>query len=260
MDKQTCFVIMPFSEPFDSNYENVIKPTIIQSGLTPIRGDEIFSANAIMEDIWKNIATCRLLVAELTGQNPNVYYELGIAHTLDKPVILLIQKGEKLPFDISAIRAITYDTTESDWMEQFAKILKKTIASLLQGSGHERPYWKKYQTKKDKALRSLPQLKLEKTHAAFSDAIYSLTENQLALFRVILSKGFNGIYFDELINYFPNQTRGELVYRCKELVMVGLIEDKIATEPKLIVPEKIISLTMNFDFDNRPIIKGRPPI
>jgi hypothetical protein len=64
MSKQTCFVMTPFSPPFDSNYENILKPTIAKSGLTPIRGDEIFGTSAIMEDVWENIATCRLLVAE----------------------------------------------------------------------------------------------------------------------------------------------------------------------------------------------------
>lgn len=259
MGRQTCFVITPFSPPFDSNYENILKPTIARCGLTPIRGDEIFTTGAIMEDVWRNIATCRLLVAELSGKNPNVYYELGIAHTLDKPVILLVQKGEELPFDVSAIRAIVYDTAHPDWRMQLGTLLEKTIVKVLEASKEERPYWKTYRTRKEKALSSLPPLHLEKTEEAFKRTIGGLSESQRLLFREILSCGSQGIYFYDLRKRFPDQSQGELAYRCRELDFLGLLSTKIGTDILVFVPGEIISLAKNVDLDNVPVIKGRRP-
>ena len=83
--KNNCFVIMPFSSLFNIEYERVIKPAIEECGLRCVRGDEIFSMPHILEDIWKSIRECRLVIAELTSQNANVFYELGIAHAIGKP-------------------------------------------------------------------------------------------------------------------------------------------------------------------------------
>jgi hypothetical protein len=89
MPKNACFVIMPFGPPFDRYFKNVFVPAIEDAGLQAIRADSIFLPSAIMQDIWRFVNEARVLVADLTGRNPNVFYELGLAHALQKPVILV---------------------------------------------------------------------------------------------------------------------------------------------------------------------------
>jgi hypothetical protein len=107
-----CFVMMPFGQEFDRLYYEFIKASIEQFGLTPLRADEIPSTGLIMEQIRVSIQQSRLCVADVSQRNPNVLYEVGIAHTLGKPTILLTSKIEEVPFDIRALRIVVYDPNE----------------------------------------------------------------------------------------------------------------------------------------------------
>ena len=77
------------------------------------RGDDIFGLNVVMDDVRAAIATADLVIAYLSGQNPNVFYEVGIAHTLGKPVLLLSQAIEDVPFDLRHRRVLPYEYTKS---------------------------------------------------------------------------------------------------------------------------------------------------
>ena len=98
---QICFVAMPFTSLFKAQYERVIRLAIEATGLRCIRGDEIYSKPRIMDDVWKSIRSARLVVAELTGKNPNVFYEVGLAHAIGEPVISLTRNEDDVPFDLS---------------------------------------------------------------------------------------------------------------------------------------------------------------
>src|ERR1700694_6203713 len=89
MSMDTCFVIMPFGSPFDRYFKNIFVPAIEDAGLRIFRGDSIFMPSAIMPDIWRRLNDAKVLVADLTGRNPNVFYELGLAHAMQKPVVLV---------------------------------------------------------------------------------------------------------------------------------------------------------------------------
>ena len=80
VEDDLCFVLMPFSEPFLRIYEDHVKPTLEAAGLKVMKADDIFTPTAIVDDIWEYVNRARLLVADVTGRNPNVYYELGMAH------------------------------------------------------------------------------------------------------------------------------------------------------------------------------------
>ncbi len=109
----TVFVIMPFEEPFDTLYREVILPNAESLGFEVIRIDEIRGPGLILEDIQQQIAQAQAVVAEITTHNPNVFYELGYAHALKKPAVLLVRReeGAKMPFDVQGYRAIFYDDT-----------------------------------------------------------------------------------------------------------------------------------------------------
>lgn len=105
-----AFILMPFDEIYSSIYDEFIKPTLSEQNYRVLRADDIQSQKNIMFDVIEYIVNADLIIADLTDNNPNVFYELGIAHTLNKKVILLTQEIEEIPFDLRAYRVIKYDT------------------------------------------------------------------------------------------------------------------------------------------------------
>lgn len=126
----TCFVLMPFEEPFNSYYEDILKPAIREAGLEPKRADEIYGVRPIIDDIFSGIRGAAVLVADVTGKNPNVNYELGIAHALEKPVVIISQSVADIPFDYRQIRTVLYNTKGSKWPEKLRQDVTKTIQSI----------------------------------------------------------------------------------------------------------------------------------
>ena len=131
INEELVFVLSPFAEPFDTIYEDHIKPSVesIQD-LNCLRADDIYDNRAIIEDIWQHINEARLLVAELTGRNGNVFYEAGIAHTIGKEVILITQTMDDVPFDLRYLRCIVYEYTPRG-ISVLEENLKNTISTIL---------------------------------------------------------------------------------------------------------------------------------
>ncbi|MGJ3240307.1 MAG: DUF4062 domain-containing protein, partial [Anaerolineae bacterium] len=127
------FMVMPFRPAYDAIYQNVVRPTAAELNLTIKRGDEFSSTSgSIMQEVWAALNACRLVIAETTEINANVYYELGIAHTLGKPVILLTQLEniDELPFDIRHLRFIVYEDS-IEGSVQLRQTLKRSMIWLL---------------------------------------------------------------------------------------------------------------------------------
>jgi hypothetical protein len=124
------FVLMPFKndEFTQSHYFDVIKPTIENElKLQCIRSDEITDPGVINDQIYTGIVKAKLIIAEVSTQNPNVFYELGLAHAIDKSVFIFRDKdADRLPFDISAVRAINYKGKE-DMKQKLISFLSKHI-------------------------------------------------------------------------------------------------------------------------------------
>lgn len=123
---KSCFVIMPFAAELDAVFQGVIKPTLAGEGIEARRADDFFSHGSVMNDVWKRLNEADVIVADLTGRNPNVYYELGIAHTLGKPVILLSQDIDDIPFDIRDKRIIIYGTR----FDEIDRLKEALVASI----------------------------------------------------------------------------------------------------------------------------------
>lgn len=110
--KPKAFIVMQFTEEFNALYNEVIKPTCETYGFECIRADDIYSNGLIIDDITKSIKESSIIIADITPNNPNVYYEVGFAHGIAKPTILLSdKKREQLPFDVSGFRTLFYDNT-----------------------------------------------------------------------------------------------------------------------------------------------------
>ncbi len=118
-----CFVVMQYGEPYDSLYSEVIKPILLKK-LDVYRADEIYKPGIILQDIIKGIIESEIIVAEITPPNPNVFYELGYAHALNKTTILLAERNKDLPFDIKGYRCIFYNDTIKGKTEVENELLK----------------------------------------------------------------------------------------------------------------------------------------
>jgi hypothetical protein len=131
-DGDTCFVMMPFAGAIGGYYAAIYEPAIIKAGLKPVRADdEIFGPGKIIDQIYRGISDAKVLVAELTTKNPNVFYELGLAHALKKPVVLVSATAEDNPFDIRHIRVIFYDTSDPFWGTKLIDKVAENILSAL---------------------------------------------------------------------------------------------------------------------------------
>ena len=104
---------MQFGHGYDDLYQDVIKNVCEKNGYIVYRADEGLDTGLILNDIVSAIRNSALVIADITPDNPNVFYEVGFAHALNKPTILLNEKNqrEKLPFDISGFRTIFYDNS-----------------------------------------------------------------------------------------------------------------------------------------------------
>ena len=128
----TCFVMQPFAAPHGDYYEKIFKPAIEKTKLLPVRADaEIFATGKIIDQIWRGINAAKVLVAELSTRNPNVFYELGLAHALHKPVVLVSSNEPDVPFDLQHIRVIYYDVNDPFWGTKLIEKVAENILSAL---------------------------------------------------------------------------------------------------------------------------------
>jgi hypothetical protein len=83
-------------------YQEIYMPAIKEAGFEPVRADELFTTGSVVEQIWEQIEKAKLLLADLSGKNPNVFYELGLAHAAKKPVVFTASLVDDVPFDVSS--------------------------------------------------------------------------------------------------------------------------------------------------------------
>jgi hypothetical protein len=97
-----------------------------------VRADsEIFGTGKIIDQIMIGMSNAKVLVAELTGRNPNVFYELGVAHALKKPVVLVTADEQDIPFDVRHIRVMTYDKNDPFWGEKLITKVSENVVSAI---------------------------------------------------------------------------------------------------------------------------------
>jgi hypothetical protein len=129
----TCFVMMPFGQWQDVYYKEIFAPAIKDAGMEPLRADELFSSGTVIEQIWEQISKAKILLADLTGKNPNVFYELGLAHAARKPVVFTSGKLEDVPFDLRHLRVIVYDIQDPSWGDK----LRANLSAYLKNAKND---------------------------------------------------------------------------------------------------------------------------
>ena len=136
--KKTCFVISPIGAEgsdvrrrADQILRHVIGPAAEAAGFSAIRADQISEPGLITTQVIQHIVDDPLVIADLTGSNANVFYELAIRHAIRKPLVQIIQKDEKIPFDVAGMRTIPVDHRDLDSVQEAKTEIEKQIHSIL---------------------------------------------------------------------------------------------------------------------------------
>jgi nucleoside 2-deoxyribosyltransferase len=114
----SAFVVMPYKQPFEKVYSDVIKPVLVEAGIAPVRADQKATSTDIAADVQDMILESDLVIIEATHPNPNVYFEFGYAMAKGKEFVAICQTGTELPFDTAGIRHLTYDQANLDLLKQ----------------------------------------------------------------------------------------------------------------------------------------------
>jgi len=124
-------VMMPFHPGFDEVY-SLLGETVERAGLKCRRADDIWENPAVMQDVVSLIDRSRVVICDCTGRNPNVFYEIGIAHTLGREVILITQSHEDIPFDLRHLRYVPY-LNNGEGRKELQRRVEARLANLVGG-------------------------------------------------------------------------------------------------------------------------------
>lgn len=129
VENDTVFVLTPFHKKYESTF-NIISDVCREVGLRCYRGDEEHISGDLLPHTLKQLCKARLVIANVDGRNPNVFYELGIAHAIDKGTILISQSLDEVPVDLKSNRLLLYKQ-DSELKEELRIALTK---ALVKGS------------------------------------------------------------------------------------------------------------------------------
>jgi|CXWL01.1.fsa_nt_gi hypothetical protein len=140
--KPQCFVICPIGKPntplrerSDRIFAELIEPVVSANGFEPVRADMISEPGMISSQVIKHVADDHLAIADLTGANANVFYELAIRHATRRPCVCIFENGEIIPFDIAAYRAMPIISSSVDSLRAAQSGLAAMVnASLKSGT------------------------------------------------------------------------------------------------------------------------------
>ena len=134
---KTCFVVSPIGETDseirsneDKLFKYIISPVCESCGFEPVRVDQINDSDSITQTIIDKLLSSELVIADISGHNPNVFFEMGYRKCTDKPIIHLKKKVETIPFDVNTVRTFEYDLTDLDNVEETKKRLEQTIGTF----------------------------------------------------------------------------------------------------------------------------------
>ncbi|MGH7496585.1 MAG: DUF1566 domain-containing protein [bacterium] len=226
-NKKLCFVLMPFKDDLKVVYWKAIRPACEKADFASLRVDELKGAFNINRKIIEHIIRSEAIVADLTGWNPNVFYEMGVAHALDNKTIMIIQKQDKLPFDVSTYRCILYDQTEAG-LTSLCDEVRESLLSIEEWRNHPtnpvqdfKPHevfvlksevaqlFRQLQEKEERLHAAAPQAELEKLQRQVQKLERELrSQEQLARQGASLQKELAGKQAEN------DKLRGELANLC----------------------------------------------
>ena len=132
-----CFVVSPIGDEgseirnnADKLLKYIITPVCQACGFDVERVDQINDTGSITQTIIEKLQTAELVIADISGHNPNVFYEMGFRKCTGKPIVHLKKKGESIPFDVNTIRTFEYDLTDLDSVDAVKERLQQTVSAF----------------------------------------------------------------------------------------------------------------------------------
>jgi hypothetical protein len=192
-----CFVLMPHGTTadgfdWDAHYREVVSGAIEEAGMVPIRADGLYSAQQqLIERIWKSIQEAEIIVAGITVRDPDVMYELGLAHVIGKPIILLATEDSAIPNDLIQYPPIRYAMTGIG-LVQLMRELKRVLQSV-----HAEP------KAEEATLKPLPGKGFERVSAK----VINVTKDYVIVKAADGRKGFLNAEDSNWIYHHPDLTR-----------------------------------------------------
>jgi len=145
-DAKTCFVISPIGGDesqtrkwADQTIKHLIGPAAEKHGFVVMRADQEDRAGIITTHIIQRLVGSELVIADLTGRNPNVFYELAVRHVTRKPLVQIIRAEEDIPFDVQGMRTVKFELNDPDILEQARDALERQVAAVLEEGEMETP-------------------------------------------------------------------------------------------------------------------------
>ncbi|WP_196601703.1 hypothetical protein [Pectinatus frisingensis] len=133
-----CFIVCPLGDDdsdirkrSDQVYRHIVEPICKDKQYELIRSDKIHDVDKVDDTIISHLTSDDLVIADLTDSNSNALFEVGYRYALKKPLIPIVQEGEKLPFDITTIRTISYTLTDPDKLDKSKTRIAQTIDAIM---------------------------------------------------------------------------------------------------------------------------------
>jgi hypothetical protein len=143
---QKCFVICPIGaeetkirKASDQLMRHILVPVLAEKGYEPFTADQMPRPGMITNQIIEALLEVPLVIADLSGANPNVFYELAVRHASRLPYIQMIQDGEKIPFDLHGVRTIYFNLRDPDRVESAKATLRRQIVEIDSGQVIDSP-------------------------------------------------------------------------------------------------------------------------
>ncbi|SDQ73756.1 hypothetical protein [Flagellimonas zhangzhouensis] len=225
--KKTCFIIMPISDNanypkghFKRVYEHIIKPACVLAEFDPIRADDVLNTNHIALDILKKIIDSDMAICDLSSQNPNVLYELGIRQAFNKPVALIKDTKTSRVFDIQGFRDLEYDENlRIDNVQEIVENLSEIIKITYSEREHQ--------------VNSLVKL-LGINPAELSDSTNISVETELILNQLSL--------IDRRLNLIENSGKHQPKYYLQEPIKEEPLFDEMDFSDEKFTPSELANL------------------
>jgi hypothetical protein len=137
----TCFYVSPIGEPgseprrhSDLFLSQLVEPALKELGLSVVRADHIAEPGMITTHVIEHLRRCKLVVADLSLLNPNVFYEMALRHAVRLPILQIIRKADRLPFDVNQVNSIIIDNTDIYSLIPQIETYRSQIAALARSA------------------------------------------------------------------------------------------------------------------------------
>jgi DNA-binding MarR family transcriptional regulator len=167
-----CFVIMPFDPAYDDVFEYGIRRTLARRGIESFRMDQVPGSINLIEQMIRHLCEADLIVADLTGANANVLYELGVAHAAgaSRQAVLIAENGSEVPFDLAPYKVVYYDRSFRG-IENLSDHLLREIDAIEQGDIAANPVLDYLSRKARRPARKISESGSEAASAQLSHAL-----------------------------------------------------------------------------------------